>query len=243
MANILDAHRRRVKPPICDLVDALREIHESKTAPDTRAVPHWPGLSGAGLHFPTFFSRLALESLTRGSEDLFRFLTPAPNSASGVSPNEARRYDALRGRLEQMEREARRHADAVDRLLERDEPSVRAATRPTPYQETLYLQCMSSGRSAGRFRCINRRGQPTSVSSVLRPFTMNGAPFAAAPALTLRPGVFSLDAGQTQIIVVEVDLVPCSNLSAGTLQTSIDLLMNEAVSLKIWVEIDVYDGT
>ena len=176
MANILDAHRRRVKPPNCDLVDALREIHESKTAPDTRAVPHWPGLSGAGLHFPTFFSRLALESLTRGSEDLFRFLTPAPDSASGVSPNEARRYDALRGRLEQMEREARRHADAVDRLLERDEPSVRAATRPTPYQETLYLQCMSSGRSAGRFRCINRRGQPTSVSSVLRPFTMNGAP-------------------------------------------------------------------
>jgi len=110
-----------------------------------------------------------------------------------------------------------------------------------PYQETLYLQCARGGRTAGRFRCMNRRNRRTSVTSALRPFRMNGLPQAAAPMLTIRPGSFALDAGASEIIAVEVDLGPCPDLVDSNLQTSIDLHMNDAVALKIWIEIHVYE--
>ena len=61
------------------------------------------------------------------------------------------------------------------------------------------------------------------------------------PGVTLRPESFSLDAGDSKVVVVEIDLAPCSNLPIGTIDSAIDLLMDEALVLKLWIEVDVYE--
>jgi hypothetical protein len=71
-------------------------------------------------------------------------------------------------------------------------------------------------------------------------FTMNGEAVAAGPRLILRPNQFFLDADDSRIIHAEIDL-SCFGTTKGTLETSIDVLMNQALTLKLWVEIDIYE--
>jgi hypothetical protein len=237
--SVLDSVFRPSQRSIPELVDALREIHKNKT---TRA--HAPSAmlqTADEREGPDLLSlpRLILERLARGSDDLAGLLASAPESTQSAA---ARHYSALRGCLEGMGREAREHVEAVDRLLGFQSSSASKSAR-SAYQETLYLQCSQGGRSGGRVRCVNHRGQRMSVSAVPRPFSTTGKSLKAAPMLTLRPDKFCQDAGESQFVLVEVDLAPCSDLSSCTLETSIDLLVNDAVTHKIWIEIIVYERT
>jgi hypothetical protein len=235
--NLIDALLRPRQASIPELVDVLRGIHHSKmTNPQPPpALPAHP--DGSESQLPSLVSRLILDGVARGIEDLARLLAPVSDAATGSGDRAVRQYSELRGRFDRIERDVRQHAMTVDRLLNRASPTPGAAA----YQETLYLQCPRGGRSAGRFRCVNRRERRTSVTSSLRPFTMNGVPQAAAPMLTIRPGSFALDSGASEIISVEVDLAACPDLVDGDLQTSLDLHMNGAITLKIWIEIHVYE--
>ena len=235
--NLIDALLRPRQASIPELVDVLRDIHHGKTTnpQPPPALPARP--DGSAPQSPFLVPRLILDSVARGAEDIARLLAPAFDAAAGSDGRSARLYSALRGQFDRLERDVRQHAATVDRLLNRASPTPGAAA----YQETLYLQCSRGGRTAGRFRCVNRRDRRTSVTSSLRPFTMNGLPKAASPMLTIRPGSFALDAGASEIISVEVDLAACPDLVDGDLQTSIDLHMNDAIALKIWVEIHVYE--
>jgi hypothetical protein len=235
--NFINALLRPRQASIPELVDVLRDIHHGKTTnpQPPPALPTRP--DGSESQLSSLVPRLILDSVARGVEDLARLLAPALDVATGSDDRSARRYRELRGRFDRLERDVRQHAATVDRLLDRASPAPGAAA----YQETLYLQCPRGGRTAGRFRCVNRRDRRTSVISSLRPFTMNGMPEAAVPMLTIRPGSFALDAGASQIISVEVDLAACPDLVDGDLQTSIDLHMNDAIALKIWVQIHVYE--
>jgi hypothetical protein len=234
--SVLDSLLGTSQRSIPELVEALREIHNSKTSrAQATAAKSESADRRERPDFSSLLHTLILEGFARGSEDLARMFASAPAATQPAA--DERRYGALRGRLEGMEREARENSEAVDRLLGFD--SARKSTRPA-YQETLHLQCPQGGRSGGRFRCVNRRGQRTSVSAVPRPFSTTSKPLQTEPMLTLRPDNFCLEAGQSQLVWVEVDLAPCSGLASGTLGTSIDLLMNDAVGLKVWIEIDVY---
>lgn len=140
-------------------------------------------------------------------------------------------YGLLRDGVARLEREARRHAEFVDRLTA-PKPANAAAS---PYQETLYLQGTAGARTAGRFRAFNRRTTRVSVATLSRPFKTNGEPAREAPALTLRPGAFYLDPGQARIVIVEAELP-----GPGQYQSCLDLTMDDAVALKLWIEVDVY---
>jgi len=61
----------------------------------------------------------------------------------------------------------------------------------------------------------------------------------ARPTLTLHPDEFSLGAGESRLVYVTIDL-SCLNLSKGIIETSIDVLMDDSLALKLWVEVDVY---
>jgi hypothetical protein len=143
---------------------------------------------------------------------------------------ESQLYGALREGLDKWEREARRHAEFVDKLLapKAAETTVAAA----PYQETLYLQGPAGGRTAGRFRALNRRDKRVSVATLTRPFTLAAKP---APSLTLRPSAFYLEPGEARVVSVEAELP-----GPGRYEAALDLTMDEAVALKLWIEIDVY---
>jgi hypothetical protein len=239
--NFIDALLRHRQSSIPELVDVLRDIHHGKTANSQPPPALSAHLDGPESQLPLLIRRLILDGLARGSEDLARLIKPALDAPTGSEDGAARQYSALRDRFDRLERNVRQHAVTVDRLLNPDSPPPGMPASAAPYQETLYLQCARGGRTAGRFRCMNRRNRRTSVTSALRPFRMNGLPQAAAPMLTIRPGSFALDAGASEIIAVEVDLGPCPDLVDSNLQTSIDLHMNDAVALKIWIEIHVYE--
>jgi hypothetical protein len=143
-------------------------------------------------------------------------------------------YAALRDGLARLEREARRHAEFVEKLTA---PKAEAVTPAVvrPYQETLYLQGAAGARTAGRFRAFNRRDKKVSVSTLSRPFTIDGQPAREAPLLTLRPSAFYLDPGEARVLTVEAELP-----GPGRYESCLDLTMDDAVALKLWIEIDVY---
>ncbi len=180
-----------------------------------------------------------IEALRRMGEDagseppktsLFEELSKGGQRLAGV---ESQLYGALKDGLAKWEHEARRHAEFVDKLL-----APKPAEKPVaaaPYQETLYLQGQAGGRTGGRFRALNRRDKRVSVATLARPFTLGGQPAREAPALTLRPGAFYLEPGEARVVSVEADLP-----APGRYESALDLTMDEAVALKLWIEIDVY---
>lgn len=222
MTDLLRALINPGEGAIPEVVGALRALHEGR-APAPRFAP--PGLPASPL----------LQSLGLAGNQLARLLNPANLTGAAPALDPLGAYAGLRQHVEDLERRTRERAAAVDRGLGREPGS------PAPYQETLYLQSVRGGRTAGRFRCLNRRAQPTSVTAVLRPFTSAGRPATAAPSLTVRPGSFTLEPEAAAIVTVEVDLSTCSTLEAGPLQTSLDLLMDGAASVKVWIELDIYE--
>lgn len=166
----------------------------------------------------------------RAATSLFEELSKGAERRAG---GESQLYGALREGLAKWEREARRHAEFVDKLL-----APKPAEKPvaaTPYQETLYLQGAAGGRTGGRFRALNRRDKRVSVATLTRPFTLAGKPAHEAPSLTLRPGAFYLEPGEARVVSVEAELP-----GPGRYEAAVDLTMDEAVALKLWIEIDVY---
>jgi hypothetical protein len=146
------------------------------------------------------------------------------------------RYRSLRAGLEQAEARVRRREESIERRLRE-----RASAPPAAYQETLYLRCQRNGRSGGRFRCENRLGHRTEVRVVKHRFTCEGALLGAEPLLTVEPECFPLEAGASAVISVTIDLSPTTEVPTGALETSLDLVMDEARSFKLWIEVDVYE--
>lgn len=220
MTGLLDGLMRRDKAAIPGLVDALRDIHQGRPT----ALP---------LAAPPSLAKLLVDSVRNSRENLSRLLeTAAPRPAE-------HRYAELRQHVERLERVGAERAETVRSAFE---SGAAVPAKSTQYQETLYLQCVRGGRAAGRFRCLNRRAQRTAITTTLRPFTIDARPVAMAPSLTIRPGGFVLEAGAAAIVAVELDFASCPDLVASPLQTSIDLLMDDAVALKIWIEVEVYDA-
>ena len=144
-------------------------------------------------------------------------------------------YGLLRDGLARLEREAKRHAEFIDRLTAPKEGPTTRHGAASPYQETLYLQGAARTRTAGRFRALNRRQTRVSVATLSRPFRHSGEPAREAPVLTLRPGAFYLNPGEARVVIVEAELP-----GSGRYESCLDLTMDDAVALKLWIEIDVY---
>lgn len=118
-----------------------------------------------------------------------------------------------------------------------------AAARPPPglRQETLYLNCRRGGRTGGRFRCENTMGREVEMRIVARPFSIGRGPLASRPKLVVSPAKLELPAGGSVVVAVQADLAPCPEISGHGLQTSLDLILDEALAMKLWIEIDVYE--
>jgi hypothetical protein len=181
---------------------------------------------------------LFLESIRRASEQIVRLL---PQRSSLSQSPLATEYARLRDHFGEIERIARRHRESINSDREPQRPVGATAARAAFYQQTVYLQCEAGGCTAGRFRCINSRTQRVRVTSSLQPCTIKGEPLDAAPAITLCPGAFSLEPGAATIVAVEVDCTACAALRQGTIQTSIDLQMDDCLALKVWIEITLHE--
>jgi hypothetical protein len=242
VTDYIDALLRPPQISIPELVTALRDLHERKSirASPQPTDPTTTSNDPIG-HLPLFDRNLLLSRLVSSADDLIQQLRPPLGKSEPARSSQANRYASLQGRFGELETELRRHAENVDRLLDRSDPASAEPSGVTFHQQTLYLQCPSGGRSAGRFRCINRRVERMSVTSLVRPFTRNLEPLAAAPTLSLRPDSFVLSAGASEVITVEVDFGSCPELASGVLQTSIEVRKNDAMFVKIWIEVELYE--
>jgi hypothetical protein len=144
----------------------------------------------------------------------------------------ARRYQALRQSLESGEARVRQREAGIDREIQR---------QAAPYQETLYLQVARGGRTAGRFRCENRLAETAEVRVALRRVTLAGAALAPSPRLVVTPERFQLAPGASAVLTLTLDLASLPELASGKLETAVDLVMNDGLALKLWIEADVYE--
>jgi hypothetical protein len=149
-----------------------------------------------------------------------------------ANPEPARRYQALRQSLEDSEARARGHSAGIDRAVKR---------QAAPYQETLYLQAARGGRTAGRFRCENRLTETAEVRVAPRRVTLAGAPCEHEPRFVVTPERLTLAPGASAVLTVTLDLASLPELASGKLETSVDLVMNDGLALKLWIEADVYE--
>ena len=178
------------------------------------------------------------EAKTRGTEPDGPSGPSSPGSIRDANdePDAPLRYRNLRAGIEQAEARVRQREEGIERRLRE-----RASAPSAAYQETLYLRCQRNGRSGGRFRCENRLGHRTEVRVVKNRFACEGAVLSAEPLLTVEPECFSLEAGASAVISVTIDLSATTEIPTGALETSLDLIMDEARAFKLWIEVDIYE--
>jgi hypothetical protein len=150
----------------------------------------------------------------------------APSAARPKSES-ASLYGRLRERLARAEARVRSDAEA--------------RRSPTLFQETLYLRCQRGHRTGGRFRCENALGREAELRIAARPFSAGREPLSVEPALVVTPTALKLASDASTVITVHVDLAPCSEISRGVIEASLDLILDEALTMKLWIEIDVYE--
>jgi hypothetical protein len=238
--NAIDLLLRGHQATIPELVELLRNIHRGPKALVEAARAEPPNrLVDSQYDLASLIQSLFLDGLTRSNQDLARQLATNPEAGSGSAG--ARRYEVMRDRFQRLERDLQHHAAVVEHMLNRGPTGQSAVSGAAAYQETLYLQCLQAGRTAGRFRCVNRRSRPTSVTTSVREFSIRSASGIAAPTVTVRPSSFLINSECSEIISVEVDLAACPELVNEDLRGSIDLIMNDEIALKIWMEMHVYE--
>jgi len=178
------------------------------------------------------------DAKTRGtvSDDPAESSSPGPKRIADDESDAPLRYRNLRTSVEQAEARVRRREERIERRL-REQTSAPSAA----YQETLYLRCQRDGRSGGRFRCENRLDHRTEVRVVKHRLACNGAVLNAEPLLIVKPECFPLEDGASAVISVTIDLSATTGISTGTLETSLDLIMDETRAFKLWIEVDVYE--
>jgi hypothetical protein len=209
-------------PSIERLVDVLQHVHDQKVRRSGEAEAS-PDVQTKGFD--------VIRQSTSGNRD-----TGRPLRAENYDGTErSRRYRELQSELARVEARAKRRSDAA---------SISAARmRPDPgafCQETLYLRCRRFDRTAGRFRCDNFRGRRTEVR-LSGNFATRSDDFPVHPRLHFSPERFALEAGQSTIVSVEVDCSECGETPQGPLSASANVLMDEAIALKLWIEVDLYD--
>lgn len=226
----LRPNREQMRDPALDhLVDVLREIHAAQT--NGGAAPERPPAAD-----PSSLASALGELLARGA-GLYAPARAEPQAAAAL-------YQALHEHVRQAEALTRAGHAAIDRLLGRAGNGATAPDlRPALVQETVYLQCARRGRTAGRFRCVNRAD--ATVRARVRPgaVTAPGGRRVEGAAMTVSPRECTLGPGEPAIIRAGIDLRRCGGLAEDRIESSAEVEIDGACTLKVWLAIDLYDPT
>jgi hypothetical protein len=243
--NALRSNGKTRDSTIEGLVGLLRQIHAARTTGRTG------GAATAGAGNGGVSEALAIEPLGAAAVDA----TGLPDALAELlsraaehyrprkpEPRDATLYEALEESIRQTEAATLAHHAAIDRLLRRADGGASAA-RPALVQETVYLQCARGGRTAGRFRCINRAD--AAVRARVRPgaITTPGIGRVKGAAITVSPRACALGPSEHAIINVTLDLQRCAAVAGGPLESCIEVELDGACALKVWVAVDLYDPT
>jgi hypothetical protein len=225
----------RAKQILVDPLFADRSIHESHR-------------EFASSLFPLFLWELSQTLILRflsSTPDLSRIvaaLRSVHNDFQVDGRGDRAVYETTHHKFRKLETTLREQQIAVDRLLGCRE-TLGNPRKPVLHalQQTLFLQCPQRGKTAGRFRCVNRTGKAALVDIRPRRFqdTEGGLPHEAI--VTFTPNGRRLVPEEAGIFCATVDLSGCQAVSAGTLETLADLYVGGELTLKLFIRVEVYE--
>jgi hypothetical protein len=235
-------------PVIDGLVEALERIHAARTNGDASAPTSLGDLQASAGGAPANGAPARQAAPAGGPASLPETLVELLSWATRLhtplrpEPQRATLYEALQARIRQAEAATLERHTAIDRMLDRaGNGGSDAAGRTALVQETVYLQCARGGRTAGRFRCVNRAD--AAVRARVRPgaATVPGGGRIEAAAITVSPHECTLGPGAAAIITVAIDLQRCAAVAGDRIDSCVDVELDGACALKVWMAVDLYD--
>jgi hypothetical protein len=227
--------------PALDLLKILMLVNKRDEGLDCQRL--------AGQMFPSLPAFLA-----ELSKALPNSITPNPDLTQTVkalkSVHEAFQSNAREDRgghentyreIRELEAKLREQSTAVDHLLGQrsGEPGSKAVLRA--FQQALFLQCPQGGRTAGRFRCVNRTGKPAYVD--IRPRSCRGAEASLEDQAIVEfaPTNRRLEPQEAGLFCASVDLSRCQHVRGETLEIDADVYLSGELALKLFISVEVYD--
>ena len=226
--------------PMLDLLQKLAQINNvgefrspdplrDNVSPDSWLLP-----SGANLLW------LLTQSLVFGqtdSADFKRVVEALKSFHNALQGDIGTNHAQVHAEFEALEGTLRKQSAAVDRLL--GQSASQGTSKPFLHalQQTLFVQCANRGKTAARFRIVNRTGKPSSVDF--------RASFAAADgvigaALNFEPNDLHLEPQQAAICSAVIDLSRCPHIANKTLELGADVYLNSKLTLKLFISVEVY---
>ena len=201
----------------------------------------------ASLLSPTFLWELsqALILCFSSSPPDFSRVVAALRSVHNFQVNgreDPARYESTHQEFGKLETMLRQQQIAVDRLLgyretdgDQRKPVLHAL------QQTLFLQCPKRGKTAGRFRCVNRTSNAALVDIRQRQPQDTEDSLPDEAIIKFEPIGRRLGPEEAGIFCATVDLSGCQIVSAGRRETFADLYVSGELALKLFICVEIYD--
>jgi len=194
---------------------------------------------------PLLASSLFLPTLRSRSD--FTAIVEALRSIHAGFQSNRRPYEEIHQTFHELEARLKDHLVALDRVLgHRAKPEKPTKAVLHALQQTIFLQCSRSGKTAGRFRCVNRTGKPAYVDFRTRSYGDVAA--ISGATLAFEPSVQNLAPDEAAIFRAVVDLSNCPQtpdetpeLGANVYLMGADIHLNGELTLKLFISIEIYD--
>jgi hypothetical protein len=219
------------RAPIESLVDMLRAMHERNvlegerpsSAPSASSEDAQPPSSAPAAHAAQFVAALL-----------------AWPGATQTGPAAELSYDALSKRVLDFQTQARRQKLALERLLGQAFVADDAAGTLVPtFQQTLYLQCPRDGRSAGRFRCVNRNARSARLEVTCESVIGKASGRLPAAQVLFEPATGLLAAGEAMTLQAIVDLTRCGAIDDDEVGAAAEIRLDGDCVLKLWIAVEL----
>lgn len=158
-------------------------------------------------------------------------------------PEKGSRYEAMRQSIRGIEASLAERNEWIEQNTRCRADCGPGPAGPMPLlQETIYLQCARAGRTAGRFRCINRTGERGSLSTRVGALRSPNAEVIEAAQLSIHPAELILEADEAAVMTASVDLRRCPACPDDEIEGSLDIQIDGACTQKMWIMIGLYDA-
>jgi hypothetical protein len=244
------------RAPIETVVDMLRSIHEGnvreaeeravhdKLASERHGPVHEPnvrdGAQPAAAATATSDDQRPPGSGTAAhAAQLVAALLAWPH-ASTNAPGAELSYDALSRRVLDFQAQARRQKLALERLLGQAFAADNSAGTLVPtFQQTLYLQCPRDGRSAGRFRCVNRTARAASFEVKCEPMIGKASGRLPGAQAVVEPSTGTVGPGESMTLQAIVDFSRCGPIDDDEVGAAAEVRLDGDCVLKLWIAVEL----
>jgi hypothetical protein len=174
--------------------------------------------------------------------DLSHILTAVAllqQATKGVVPPPSS-YDEVRRYFLDFQTQLRRQKLAIESLVGKTFDASAGTAAPI-FQQTLHLRCPRGGRSAGRFRCVNRTERRTTVAIASEPLLGDVTGSLNAATLAVTPSTCALEPEESRTFVVDVDFSACSQGPDRHAGGALEIVMDGEVAMKVWIAVEFDD--